>query len=236
MARYNPKNKQHRKSLAARITKMLVSGGFSFDPSSKVEDVYERPVAGTTARVRVFTSIVKGEMRMKDADAIRVCAVLDTNGSPRGLVKSTRINRTGDTDGITARLLDTLRKTDRTAQKRANDPGFLALPVKASKKRWVPKAKKAGSKRKTAPKTAKRINAALKASDKRIDAALKAKADADLSLSSLAFTVGQLVEFRTGMHKGMVKAVSKATITVFWFHEATTSKVTPLDIRALMAA
>ena len=98
MARYNPKNKQHRKSLAARIAKMLVSSGFSLDTSSNVEDVYERPVAGTTARVRVFTSIVKGEMRVKDADAIRICAVLDTNGSTRGLVKSTRVNRTGDTD------------------------------------------------------------------------------------------------------------------------------------------
>ena len=202
MARYNPKNKQHRKSLAARITKMLVSGGFSFDSSSKVEDVYERPVAGTTARVRVFTSIVKGEMRVKDADAIRVCAVLDTNGSTRGLVKSTRINRTGDTDGIT---------------------GFLALPVKASKKRWVPKAKKAGSKRKTAPKTAKRINAAVKAAAKK-------------PAPTYNFKVGELVKFRSGMHKGMVKAVSKATITVFWFHEATTSNVTPLDIRPLMAA
>ena len=223
MARYNPKNKQHRKSLAARITKMLVSGGFSFDSSSKVEDVYERPVAGTTARVRVFTSIVKGEMRVKDADAIRVCAVLDTNGSTRGLVKSTRINRTGDTDGITARLLDTLRKTDKTAQKRANDPGFLALPIKASKKRWVPKAKKAGSKRKTAPKTAKRINAAVKAAAKK-------------PAPTYDFKVGELVKFRSGMHKGMVQAVSKATITVFWFHEATTSNVTPLDIRPLMAA
>ena len=236
MARYNPKNKQHRKSLAARITKMLVSGGFSFDPSSKVEDVYERPVAGTTARVRVFTSIVKGEMRVKDADAIRVCAVLDTNGSTRGLVKSTRINRTGDTDGITARLLDTLRKTDKTAQKRANDPGFLALPVKASKKRWVPKAKKSGSKRKTAPKTAKRMNAAVKASDKRINAALKAARTPERHAPTHDFKVGELVEFRSGMHKGMVKAVSKATITVFWFHEATTSNVTPLDIRPLMAA
>ena len=232
MARYNPKNKQHRKSLAARIAKMLVSSGFSFDSSSKVEDVYERPVAGTTARVRVFTSIVKGEMRVKDADAIRICAVLDTNGSTRGLVKSTRVNRTGDTDGITARLLDAMRKTDKTAQKRANDPGFLALPVKASKKRWVPKAKKAGSKR----KTAKRINAAQKASDKRINAALKAARTPERHAPTHDFKVGDLIEFRTGMHKGMVKAVSKATITVFWFDQATTSNVTPLDIRPLMAA
>ena len=233
MARYNPKNKQHRKSLAARIAKMLVSSGFSLDASSKVEDVYERPVAGTTARVRVFTSIVKGEMRVKDADAIRICAVLDTNGSTRGLVKSTRVNRTGDTDGITARLLDAMRKTYKTAQKRANDPGFLALPVKASKKRWVPKAKKAGSKR----KTAKRINAALKASDKRINAALKAKADAEIPLSTLTYEVGQLIESRNSeMLKGMVKAANKAIITVFWFHNGQTQQVSPLDIAPLSVA
>ena len=34
MARYNPKNKQHRKSLATRIVKMLVAAGFSLDASS----------------------------------------------------------------------------------------------------------------------------------------------------------------------------------------------------------
>ena len=105
MARYNPKNRQHRKSLATRVAKMLVSSGFSLDATAKGEDVYERPVDGTTARVRVLTSIVNGEMRQKDEDAIRVCAVLDINGGTRGLVKSTRVNRVGEVEGITARLL-----------------------------------------------------------------------------------------------------------------------------------
>ena len=49
MARYNPKNKQHRKSLATRIAKMLVAAGFSLDASSKGEAVYERPVDGELA-------------------------------------------------------------------------------------------------------------------------------------------------------------------------------------------
>jgi len=159
MARYNPKNRGHRKSLATRIAKMLVSSGFSLDAAAKGEDVYERPVDGTTARVRVLTSIINGEMRQKDKDAIRVCAVLDTSGSTRGLVKSTRINRTGDTDAITARLLTAMRKTYKIAQKRANDPGFLALPAAPSKKRWVPKAKKAASKR----TSARKLNTAVKA-------------------------------------------------------------------------
>ena len=225
MARYNPKNKQHRKSLAARIAKMLVSSGFSLDASSKVEDVYERPVAGTTARVRVFTSIVKGEMRVKDADAIRICAVLDTNGSTRGLVKSTRVNRTGDTDGITARLLDAMRKTYKTAQKRANDPGFLALPVKASKKRWVPKAKKAGSKRKTA---------------KRINAALKAKAAAEKPDLTSMFAKGMLVHHTSDDSKvpGLVREIDEklAKISVFWLNTQSAHWVPPGLLRPLMAA
>ena len=223
MARYNPKNKQHRKSLAARIAKMLVSSGFSLDASSKVEDVYERPVAGTTARVRVFTSIVKGEMRVKDADAIRICAVLDTNGSTRGLVKSTRVNRTGDTDGITARLLDAMRKTDKTAQKRANAPGFLALPVKASKKRWVPKAKKAGSKR----KTAKRINAALKAAAEKPD------------LTSM-FAKGMLVHHTSDDSKvpGLVREIDEklAKISVFWLNTQRAHWEWASSLRPMMAA
>ena len=45
MARYNPKNKQHRKSLAKRVVKMLVGAGFSLDTSSKGEAVFERAVA-----------------------------------------------------------------------------------------------------------------------------------------------------------------------------------------------
>ena len=227
MPKYNPKNKQHRKTLATRITKMLVAAGYKLDKQARsAEDVYRLDLTGVkkgTAYVRVSTSISKGEMRTVGTDAIRVYAVYqESAGKARGLVKTTNINRTGGMAAITGRLLGAMNKTKRTAAKRANDAGFHALPVKTyAKKKWVPRGKKAVSK----PKTADRINAAL-----------KAKADADFPLSSLAFTVGQLVEFRTGVHKGMVKAVSKATITVFWFHEGTTSNVTPLDIRPLVAA
>ena len=63
MTRFNPNNKGHRKTLATRISKMLVSSGFSVDTSHKGEVVYERPVDGTNARVRVLTSIVGGEVR-----------------------------------------------------------------------------------------------------------------------------------------------------------------------------
>ena len=109
MARYNPNNKQHRKTLAKRIAMMLVASGFSLDGASTGEDVYTRPVDGVaagSAQIRVLTSIVNGEMRRVAKDAIRVCAVYTDNaGQSRGLVKSTRINRTGDMEAITGRLL-----------------------------------------------------------------------------------------------------------------------------------
>ena len=222
MARYNPKNRGHRKSLATRIAKMLVSSGFSLDATAKGEDVYERPVDGTTARVRVLTSIINGEMRQKDKDAIRVCAVLDTNGSTRGLVKSTRINRTGDTDAITSRLLTAMRKTYKIAQKRANDPGFLALPATPSKKRWVPKAKKAASKR----TSARKLNTAVKA-------AARNRAVTD------AFTNGMLVCHMDDDTNtpGLVREIDEKLhrISIFWLNTQTARWEWPTSIRAITA-
>ena len=228
MPKYNPKNKQHRKTLATRITKMLVAAGYKLDKQARsAEDVYRLDLTGVkkgTAYVRVSTSISKGEMRTVGTDAIRVYAVYqESAGKARGLVKTTNINRTGGMAAITGRLLGAMNKTKRTAAKRANDAGFHALPVKTyAKKKWVPRGKKAVSK----PKTADRINAAL-----------KAKADADFPLSSLTYEVGQLIESRNSeMLKGMVKAANKAIITVFWFHDGQTQQVSPLDIAPLSVA
>ena len=228
MPKYNPKNKQHRKTLATRITKMLVAAGYTLDKTARsAEDVYRLDLTGVkkgTAYVRVSTSISKGEMRTVGTDAIRVYAVYqESAGKARGLVKTTNVNRTGGMAAITGRLLTAMNKTKRTAAKRANDAGFHALPVKAyAKKKWVPRGKKAASK----PKTAKSLNAAL-----------KAKADADFPLSSLTYEVGQLVESRNSeMLKGMVKAANKAIITVFWFHDGQTQQVSPLDIAPLSVA
>ena len=228
MPKYNPKNKQHRKTLATRITKMLVAAGYKLDKQARsAEDVYRLDLTGVkkgTAYVRVSTSISKGEMRTVGTDAIRVYAVYqESAGKARGLVKTTNINRTGGMAAITGRLLTTMNKTKRTGEKRANDAGFHALPVKTyAKKNWTRKGKKAVSK----PKTANKLNAAL-----------KAKADADFPLSSLTYEVGQLIESRNSeMLKGMVKAANKAIITVFWFHDGQTQQVSPLDIAPLSVA
>lgn len=157
MTRFNPNNKGHRKTLATRISKMLVSSGFSVDASHKGEVVYERAVIGTSARVRVLTSIVGGEVRQRGKDAIRICAVVDVAGETKGLVKSTRVNRTGDMGGITNRLLTAMRKTYKVAQTRAKSQSFLSgLNASAT----PASAKKAASK----PASAARLNAAVKKS------------------------------------------------------------------------
>ena len=214
MPRYNPNNRAHRKALAKRLTKMLLSSGFTVDTSATGETVFERPVDGAPARVRVLTSIVNGECRQKGADAIRVCAVLDHGGETRGLVKSTRVNRTGDQDGITGRVLAAMRKTYSLARKRANDPSFLALPAKPAKPAPKP-ARKAPAKR----ASAKRINDAVKAAPKR-------------AVSKPAFKVGMLVKSSPTMGsrtqpgstplRGMVKAIDRGSIHVFWFHAGRT--------------
>jgi len=232
MPKYNPKNKQHRKTLATRITKMLVGAGYSLDKTARsAEDVYRLDITGVKngiAYVRVSTSISKGEMRTVGTDAIRVYAVYaDNAGKSRGLVKTTNVNRTGDMAAITGRLLAAMTKTKSLAGKRANDEGFHALPVKSYKKKWVPKAKKAGSKR----KTAKRINAAVKAAAKK-------------PAPTHDFKVGDLILHSSMNHdngenwKGMCKAVDEATrtITVFWFHNGETSRWPLVNLRPLMAA
>lgn len=224
MPRYNPNNKQHRKTLAKRIAKMLKGSGFSLEGPSRNEDVYYRDVDGVSngsAKIRVLTSILNGEMRTVGEDAIRVCAVYTNSaGQSRGLVKSTRINRTGDMEAITGRLLEAMRKTYSTARKRANDEGFLALPVKPSKKRWVPRKKKTGSK----PKTARRLNTAVKA------AAPPAPGKEPFTY---VFKVGDLVQplgvawppapdvHRKGIVKSVVEQelLENYKITVFWLDE-----------------
>lgn len=126
MPRYNPQNKAHRKTLADRIEKMLLGSGFCQDPSSRGEDVYTRDVDGTSAKVRVLTSIFNGEVRQKAKDAIRVCAILENGDETYGLVKSKKINRTGDFDAITGRLLTAMRTVYKTARNRALDEAFVA--------------------------------------------------------------------------------------------------------------
>ena len=160
-----------------------------------------------------------------------MCAVLDSNGETRGLVKSTRVNRTGDQDGITGRVLAAMRKTYSLARKRANDPSFLALPAKPAKPAPKP-ARKAPAKRASKRPSAKRINDAVKAAPKK-------------AVSKPAFKVGMLVKSSPTMGsrtqpgstplRGMVKAINPGDIEVFWFDNGKTQRLGPTHIRPLVA-
>jgi hypothetical protein len=73
-------------------------------------------------KVKVFTSVVGGAkdvplgVRAEGKDAIRVCATYTTNdGKERGLVKETRINRTGNIEDIVDRMHQRMRSAWKSA-------------------------------------------------------------------------------------------------------------------------
>jgi len=125
MARYNPKNKQHRKTLAKRITKMLEASDFSvidmeFNARIGPEVVYRRDeyvhptLISKNRSVEVYTTIYLNEMS-PDAHDIEVWTN-PCDGAP--LVK---IPCKGDMDGITARLLRGINKARKVVSKKMKE-------------------------------------------------------------------------------------------------------------------
>ena len=88
-----------------------------------VERVYARNIDDEgRLKVKVFTSVVGGAkdvplgVRAEGKDAIRVCATYTTNdGKERGLVKETRINRTGNIEDIVDRMHQRMRSAWKSA-------------------------------------------------------------------------------------------------------------------------
>ena len=110
MPKYNPKNKQHRKTLAKRITKMLEASGFS----KTHEYTHTTPIvywSDGEPKIEVFTKIWTNEMDA-DADAI---AVRLQGASDKDFVK---VALKGDMDGITARLLRATQKMKKASAKK----------------------------------------------------------------------------------------------------------------------
>ena len=104
--KYNHTNPTDRVELAKKIKETLLTAGFHKVPNAG-EDVYERAHhKAEDIVVRVYTSVYRGEVRESGEDAIRVAAIY--NG--RGIAKATRINRTGDMEKITERLLERMRE------------------------------------------------------------------------------------------------------------------------------
>ena len=105
MPKYNPKNKQHRKTLAKRITKMLEASGFS----KTHEYTHTTPIvywSDGEPKIEVFTKIWTNEM---DADADAIAVRLQGAGDK----DFEKVVLKGDMDGITARLLRAISKTRR---------------------------------------------------------------------------------------------------------------------------
>lgn len=115
---YSPESSADRARLARELTARLTDAGFSRRPArtlASAEDVFEREVVvngkSTGLSVVVFSSVVGGAVRAKDADAIRV--VLEgkrRDGTTRGLRKSRRVFRTGTFEGIVDRMVDRARE------------------------------------------------------------------------------------------------------------------------------
>lgn len=123
MGDYDPGMPVLRQLLALSIIKKLDECGFKLELEDKgfagreVERIYTRPVEGEKdMQIKVYTTVVGGgegrdiEVRANGKDAIRVCATYKTkSGAERGLVKETRVNRTGNIDDIVDRMYSRMR-------------------------------------------------------------------------------------------------------------------------------
>ena len=109
---YDPSSFNHRTALAMDIQATLLGLGFTrMEIPGTNEDVYGR----TSTRIRgvemrIYTSIVGGEVRDVGGDSIKVCAVYGmADGSTRGLMKERRVFRTGQLEEIAGRVKDRIR-------------------------------------------------------------------------------------------------------------------------------
>ena len=129
---YDPKLPLLRQMLALSIVNKMDECGFHLLKSphenqmvrpEMAERVYARNVTKDgKIQVRVYTSVIGGyngsdlQVRAEGKDAIRVCATYMTrDGKTRGLVKETRINRTGNIDDIVDRAYQRMRSAYKSA-------------------------------------------------------------------------------------------------------------------------
>ena len=116
---YRPDSLCDRQDLATKLLAKLDVAGFTKLPSrdAREELVYARPHAKIpNFQIRLYTSVTespyggKPVARPSGADAIRACLVyIKPDGSTRGIGSETRVNRTGDIDGICDRTIERLR-------------------------------------------------------------------------------------------------------------------------------
>lgn len=120
---YDPNVMIQRRSLAQHILNTVLNAGFieeSLPPQVKERVFYRMVYNMPDVRVQVWTTVEgtghTAAVRKSGQDAVRVCAVYATkDGAGRGIVKTTRINRTGTMEGISARMLERMRDVYRSA-------------------------------------------------------------------------------------------------------------------------
>lgn len=107
---YDPTSPVSRRTLAVSIHRALVTNKFKYIPRGVErgeEVVYVREV-GDWLAVRVYSSIDwnTGKARETGKDAIRAVATYTTmDGKVRGIVKATRVHRTGNIEDIVKRMV-----------------------------------------------------------------------------------------------------------------------------------
>jgi len=118
MAKYNPKNTQHRAWLASNILDLLVKWGFSIDANYD-KDAWEFVCVRTdkfnpTKKIIVYTSIekVSGAVRDRGNDRVRVVRESVLNGNPH-FRRVARINRVGEFKEINKRICEGIIKAQK---------------------------------------------------------------------------------------------------------------------------
>ena len=120
MAKYNPKNLQHRSWLAQNILSVLPKWGFEMESEKygdhcwefvlKREDKYR---AGKY--ILVFTSIEKqsGAVRACGDDAIRIVGLREDEIGEIYPLYRKKVNRTGEFKNITSRMIKAIKEAQR---------------------------------------------------------------------------------------------------------------------------
>lgn len=110
--KYDPRDRQSRRDLAEGIIARLAHHQFveEYDEGSGERVMYRPHPHGV--RVQVWTSVDRATGLARDVgdDAIRVCAVYRAaDGTDRGIIKTTRVNRVGEVAAIVDRVADRAR-------------------------------------------------------------------------------------------------------------------------------
>lgn len=137
--KYDPKSQFARLHLETILCQTLEDAGFTQEfREGTNEMIFSRPVK-EHSRVVVYTGCVEnGGARALGKDAIRVCGLMTHKDIDRGICKAKRVNRTGEIDKISERMLERMREVWRQVATSSNRKCGCGAPQFLSKKEnWV---------------------------------------------------------------------------------------------------